>query len=65
LQLRREAGEHPNPVYFSTSRVVFFKFYSFCFEDRRKGNIKKFLKGKGKVLKRKRDESNPSKNVHS
>jgi len=30
-----------------------------------KGKKKKFLKGKGKFLKRKRDESNPSKNVHS
>lgn len=53
LQLRRGAGEHPNPNYFSTSHRrfnIFFFFYSFCFEDRRKGN-KKVIEGKGKIFK--------------
>jgi len=54
---KRGGGEHPNPIYFSTSHRrfnIFFFFYSFCFEDRRKGKLKKFLKGKGKFLKEKR-----------
>jgi len=54
LQLRREAGEHPNPIYFSTSRIVFFNFIHSVLKIGEKGKKKKFLKGKGKFLKEKR-----------
>jgi len=51
LQLRREAGEHPNPIYFSTSRIVFFNFIHSVLKIGEKGK-KKVFEGKGKIFEK-------------